>query len=347
MARQEPTWILPIFQPILQFTSLTTKIADATWYMKRPNLPEPTRKETIERDREIWFFDTNEIHWGNGRVFQYFSKEAWVAFIGKLPKLVQHFGKISFFEEKEGYFCIENGSFSRSKGRLSITNISNLDDPLCYVSDDELEERMWTAAEEEFNKYLSDAKKDLQHELYKAMADMEDSLQTYLAMSRNVERLTATNIEYVPKSLKSEIDKIKAMPGIRSVTLIGTDIQVLTQPIVTTYEGVSYFMGEYELLIGFQSSPVMNNLSFHINGFQHPHISSDRVCYGSYNTVMPELLRKRELAEIVRFCQAFLQQYSKSSPFKTIDLFPIWKEGKIISPSTVTWLKKYPKWGLE
>jgi hypothetical protein len=46
---------------------------------------------------------------------------------------------------------------------------------------------------------------------------------------------------------------------------------------------------------------------------------------------------------------SFIQKYNPSSPFKQIELFPIWDgaTSKILSPGSVNWLKKYPQWGIE
>lgn len=346
--RVNPVWIMPIGL-MIPLESLTTKIENMIWYMQKPSFPEPTRKIKISSDKEIWLYDIAERLAFGEDLTNETNLQWWIKFTANIQEVAKHHKKIVFFGKKEGYFSINIGRFNREKGLAYFDNPEELLNPLLLESDEKIEERMWIEAEKNFNSYLESAREELEKQRRLKKEEVEECLKRYLDSTRQLEILEAAVFTGAIKSLRSEISKIKLLPGVRIVEMAGKEIRVLLQPIVTAYENVNYFIGEFEILINFDTLPRMSNLSFSIGGYQHPHISNTNVCYGSFGQVMPELLKKRELVEIVRFCQAFLQKYNESSPYKTIDLFPIWKtdEQKIISPNTVLWKKKYPKWGIE
>jgi len=343
--RASPVWILPVNKHPLEFNSLSGNQDGVVWIMEKPGLPEPAQKIRIDNERQVWLYDSERF------VFKKTvscSKQQWIDFSKIITPQWNTRHRLSFFGETAGYVTVMlTIQFSREVGRINISQPSDLLSELFEASDEEIEQKSWEALEAKFNEYLKFAQETYDQKKKSTKEHVRALLAEYLEEARELEKLECFTFSANTKSLTNQLGQIKQLKGMRSVGISGENIIIRTQPIVTTYENVSYFMGEFEIIIGMDHLPVMKNLSFDINGYQHPHISASNVCYGTFKEVMPGLLKDRELVQIVLFCQSFLQKYNKDSPYKRIDLFPVWKDGKILSPTTVTWHKKYPQWGIE
>lgn len=345
--RAVPRWIIPVNLPTgTELRSLSAVENGVRKYIFKEDMPRP---DVV--CNEYWIWNTIDEKWhSNGMTQLYIS-----ALLKLIPIIKARFGKISLFGEDEGFYSV---NFHRERNyregnRIYICNPAILLENQIELNrllrtDEELEAEQWQEMENKFNDFIDTAKEDLEQNKRRSYEKLRLIDKSRMSLIKEIELLERTTFDSTRVSLKSEIEKIKQLKEVRKLYLSGGMITIETQPVVTGYKTHQYFMGEYKIQF-LDGLPDIENMSYTLSsGHFHPHISPDRVCFGNFDTVFNELIKKRDYVNVVRYCMSFIQKYNPSSPFKEIELFPIWEgtTSKILSPSSINWKKKYPQWGI-
>jgi len=150
------------------------------------------------------------------------------------------------------------------------------------------------------------------------------------------ERLRAYNLltlKRLEREAKEEHTLLVQMLGrsIRALEAGAEKLEVLTTPISIDYGGYLYEFGGFtmELPLGNGQLTIKPTDNDHVvEGYPHPHISSDNVpCLGNIGATVAQLTGEGKLYEAVALLLEFLRSYNEENPYLKIERWdPDWED---------------------
>jgi hypothetical protein len=123
--------------------------------------------------------------------------------------------------------------------------------------------------------------------------------------------------------LARDYDELLTLPGVRSVEPDGACVRVLTDTIVIEYEGDRIPIGEFALELDLERGIKVVNLrnTSPKSGWDHPHVQAGQPCLGNLREGFEKLLGECTLVPLVAMLLQFLETYTPSTAYCSIDLW--------------------------
>lgn len=133
------------------------------------------------------------------------------------------------------------------------------------------------------------------------------------------------NIADIPTALDKTWESLQRMNNTRSytsITFTKTGIIATTSPISIDYNGKKYYIGKFEVKMGFDGTTLIYNLDNRSSTFDHPHVSNGQVCWGNFAGWIPKLIGSCEFDVALDQIFTFLCHYDAASPYQKIENWP-------------------------
>lgn len=133
------------------------------------------------------------------------------------------------------------------------------------------------------------------------------------------------NMADVPTALNKTWVALQRMNGSKlysNVSFMKSGIVATTVPISIEHNKKSYFMGRFEVKLGFDGTTKIHNLDNRANSLDHPHVSDGNVCWGNFAGQIPKLIGSSEFDVALDMIYTFLCHYDSQSPYLPIEKWP-------------------------
>jgi len=254
------------------------------------------------------YFDLNELFSGNGSVKRKplngsklsgnpGNRVAELIFSQALPVILGNIRRYNWGEERERYARMKLDARMKmtSEWRRSVRDNDRL-----------IEEKTWEVSN-----------------LARKNMELRDRLRTHNLFTRKrLEREAGEEHRLLVQMLGRSI---------RALVVGDEKLDVLTAPININYDGYEYEFGSFSLELPLGSGhPIIKPAdSTHVvDGYPHPHISSDHVpCLGNIGATVAQLTGEGKLYEAVTLLLEFLRSYNPDNPYLRIEKWdPDWED---------------------
>jgi len=202
----------------------------------------------------------------------------------------------------------------------------------------------WSREREQFARLKLQARDGMAREWKRAVRENDQAIQDKMweiqsRAGKNQElreRLRLHNLltrKRVERAAKQEHEQLMRLLGrsLRSVEVRDGALRALTTPIEIEYHGFVYEFGCFtiELPLGNGHLTIKPAEGTHVvEGFPHPHISSDNIpCLGNIGATMAQLMGEGKVVELVTLLLQFLRSYSADNPYLRIERWdPDWED---------------------
>jgi hypothetical protein len=173
------------------------------------------------------------------------------------------------------------------------------------------------------------AAKDTVTQYMKGIVDCERKM---LATDRIIKAIQ-NNLADIPVALSKTWAAINRMDGsemYESISFMKTGLKAISTPITVKYSGKEYDMGRYEVTLNFNGETAIHSVDHagEQSGYDHPHVSNGRPCWGNMSGQLPKLIGQSEYDVALTMVYTFLSSYDSASPYRTIDNWPEKKKEK-------------------
>ncbi|KKK47090.1 hypothetical protein LCGC14_3158700, partial [marine sediment metagenome] len=120
-------------------------------------------------------------------------------------------------------------------------------------------------------------------------------------------------LDNVKDYVKKQINEIKRLNFVKSVSLSPAGMKVNVGDIYIRYSRKNIFIGNFDIIVKPNKIDIINNNPLDSDGrvLYHPHIASDgTICYGSRKNDINRLLANNEFKKIIHILYLYLQSYN-------------------------------------
>lgn len=122
----------------------------------------------------------------------------------------------------------------------------------------------------------------------------------------------------------AELERLCSLPAVQAVAIEDSTLLVVTEPIELTWEGRTYRLGRYRLVLDLTGDVRIESLDRlgPRAGWDHPHIQGGLPCLGNLREGVLKLIAEYELALATQVLLDFLTSYQPDTAYTPIEGWP-------------------------
>lgn len=147
-------------------------------------------------------------------------------------------------------------------------------------------------------------------------------LSTKISTAKHLLKFFEKSDDYLKKfALQMWVDLLKLVPGVYQGFRFEDDsIFGLTHRIVIQYDGEDYEFEPYEVEFDIRNARInIRGERNGVNGYIHPHITEDTVCWGSIGGLVAKLIGQVDLHGLFQLVHTFLSSYNPEDPYQRVE----------------------------
>ncbi len=123
---------------------------------------------------------------------------------------------------------------------------------------------------------------------------------------------------------RAELDRLRGLPGVHEVGIDGSAVAVLTDPCHIAWQGTTYELGSYRVVLDLDGDVRVDSLDGHPPkpAWGHPHVQDGLPCLGNLREGVLKLVAEYELALATQVLLDFLSSYQPETAYTPIEGWP-------------------------
>lgn len=176
---------------------------------------------------------------------------------------------------------------------------------------------------------LAEQRAALERELAEITAQIAELSRRLIALDRRlpacVRRLEALRGRADLEAFAAaELERLRSLAGVQAVAVEGSALVVITEPLEVVWEGSTYRLGRYRLVLDLAGEIRIESLDRlgPRASWDHPHVQGGLPCLGNLREGVLKLIAEYELALATQVLLGFLSSYQPDTAYTPIEGWP-------------------------